>query len=422
MIPRNVQFIDGSAFCNVKFSSIGIESGNHTFVVENDLLIDIVCHKLIRNFSRSSIIHLPNDIEILGSSCFSWCGQLSSISFESNSRLTRIESHAFDGISSTIAIPYTVLFIASDPGVRPHQLLFAEGHRCEEFDGWLEVRESGISVDFRRILRFDTNHLKLISYELYESVIKEMDVICECDGIESCLYRRIEDNAVIVVESIFVGDFIEDRLIEKDIEKLINLCHSCIASPIGFVFAVGSRELKVLGIRSESESLGMVLKMSPVWWTPTAKAKAVVGLVLGLRFAHSLGLIHGHLTTNTIVFDLNHQIQITNFLSYLSGNGLSDFSREGWNPEMDIRGFLSILSEIIVGFPVEDEANIPADVPKFVCEMIKSRLSDEWRRQSSFLDIFETLKQNNFGIVSGVDTAEVCAFVGWVEEFEQCRE
>jgi hypothetical protein len=314
------------------------------------------------------------------------------------------------------------LFIASDPGVRPHQLLFAEGHHCEEFDWWLEVRKSGISVDFRRILRFGRSHLELKSYELYESVIDEMDVICECGGIESCLYRRIEDHAVIVIESIFVRDFIEDGLIEKAIEKLINLCHSCIASPIGFVFGVGSRELKVLRISSESESLGMVLKRSPVWWTPTAKAKAVAGLVLGLRFVHSLGLIHGHLTTNNIVFDLNHQIQITDFLGFLSGNGLSDFSREGWNPEMDIREFVSILSEIIVGFPVEDEANIPADVPKFVCEMIQSGLSGEWIRQFSFLDIFETLKQNNFGIVSGVDTAEVCAFVSWVEEFEQCRE
>jgi hypothetical protein len=82
--------------------------------------------------------------------------------------------------------------------------------------------------------------------------------------------------------------------------------------------------------------------------------------MLGRRFAHILGLIHGHLMTNNIVFDLNHCIQITDFVSCLSGNGPSDFSREGWNPEMDIPGFVSILFEIVVGRPATDEAEIPA--------------------------------------------------------------
>jgi hypothetical protein len=54
MIPRNVQFINGSAFCNMRLSSITIESWNNTFIIENYLLIDISRHKLIRNFSTSS--------------------------------------------------------------------------------------------------------------------------------------------------------------------------------------------------------------------------------------------------------------------------------------------------------------------------------------------------------------------------------
>jgi hypothetical protein len=43
-------------------------------------------------------------------------------------------------------------------------------------------------------------------------------------------------------------------------------------------------------------SLSTVVKTSPEWWTPTAKARAVVSVLLGLRFGHSLGLVHGHLT------------------------------------------------------------------------------------------------------------------------------
>jgi hypothetical protein len=73
------------------------------------------------------------------------------------------------------------------------------------------------------------------------------------------------------------------------------------------------------------------------------------------------------------------------------------------------------LFEIVVGRPAKDEAEILADVSRFFSEMIQSRLSVEWRRQSSFRYIFETLKQHDFEIVSGVDSSEVLSVVGWVE-------
>jgi hypothetical protein len=271
-------------------------------------------------------------------------------------------------------------------------------------------------------LRFGSSCFEIKSYRFDNSEIEAKGIICESGEIERCVYRRFEDDLLIVVKCLFFQNFLEYGLIEKELEKFINLCHPCLAVPIGFVFGSGLREIKVLGISSESESLFKIIVTNPVWWTPTAKAKAVAGLVLGLRFAHSFGFIHGHLTTNNIVFDLSHRIQITDFWSCLSGNGLSDFSNEKWNPEIDIRVFVLILFEIVVGHPANDETDIPADVPMFVCEMIKTGLSGEWRKLSSFLDIFETLKQHNFEIVSGVDSEEVLAFISWVEELEQFRE
>jgi serine/threonine protein kinase len=203
---------------------------------------------------------------------------------------------------------------------------------------------------------------------------------------------------------------------------LINLCHHGIAAPIGFVSASGSLELKIFGLYSESESLAQLIAASPVWWTPTAKAKAVAGLVLGLRFAHSLGLIHGCLTTNSIIFDSNHHIQITDFLMSVSGRAVRGFSGEGWNPKVDVRGFVAVLFEIVGGGPATNEAPISADVPKFVSELIDAGLSRGSRRLSSFRNVFETLKQHHFGIVAGVDSVEVLGFVSWVEFLEQSRE
>jgi hypothetical protein len=94
-----VQFIDGSAFAGVKLDSILIEAGKDIFHIEHEFMIDIVHYKLIRNFSVSSNIEIARTIKILGSSCFASCESLSSISFESNSGLKRIESSAFPASS-----------------------------------------------------------------------------------------------------------------------------------------------------------------------------------------------------------------------------------------------------------------------------------------------------------------------------------
>jgi uncharacterized Fe-S cluster-containing radical SAM superfamily protein len=198
VIPRNVYFIHGSAFAHLNLLLIEIEPGNETFILENDLLIDIVHHVLIRSFSNSSNIAIPSDIEILGQSSFSNCKLLSSISFESDShlrqfgastfsysslksivvprtvevlgvscfsfsqslsslsfdspsQLKRIESRAFDGLRFRIRIPSTVLFVASDAIPDFVNLVLAQGESCPEFDQWRRLRMTGITGNFELI-------------------------------------------------------------------------------------------------------------------------------------------------------------------------------------------------------------------------------------------------------------------------------
>jgi hypothetical protein len=82
--------------------------------MENEILHDVLHHKLIRNFCESAEVEIPNNIEILGSRCFSSCKSLSSITFESNSRLTRIESKAFyESSLQSILIPMNVEMLGS---------------------------------------------------------------------------------------------------------------------------------------------------------------------------------------------------------------------------------------------------------------------------------------------------------------------
>jgi serine/threonine protein kinase len=181
---------------------------------------------------------------------------------------------------------------------------------------------------------------------------------------------------------------------------------------------------------SEGNLLSKVNSKNPVWWTATVKAKAVAGIILSLRFAHSFGLIHGHLMSKNIIFDIDHRIQITGF-SRLGqeiertkpDNGR--FIGEEWSPDRDVRSFGSILFEIIVGHPemLCEATNAQEialhDIPEFVSRLVMSEQSPERRRRESFNDILDIMKQNQFKIMSGVDSVDVLAFVDWVESFEE---
>jgi hypothetical protein len=46
------------------------------------------------------------------------------------------------------------------------------------------------------------------------------------------------------------------------------------------------------------------------WWTSTAKAKAIVGLVQAMAFVHSRNLMHRELKTRVIFFDGEHEAKV----------------------------------------------------------------------------------------------------------------
>jgi hypothetical protein len=384
-------------------------------------------------FSSSSLqsILIPKTIGILESNCFPLCNSRASHRFESNSRLTQIAPKVlYESLLESILIPSTVLFIACDAFNVASQIRFVDGDSCPEFDRWLQLRRSGIAIDFRRIQRvgFDIRCLGDCIVNL--SVFERRSIICDSDEVPNEIYHRIEDELLVFVKSKPLSVNVSESEIEKEIEKMINLGHPCISAPIGFVIPIesGSRqELKIVRLYLEGCSLMEVISVNPMWWTSTVKAKAVVGIVLALQFAHSLGLVHGHLTGHNILFDSDHCIQIVDFNPIVlevgeseseEGTQLVGISKKGWTPERDIEGFASILFELVFGYPPQGEASIPTGIPSFVSRIIKSGLSPISARSSSFNTILEILKQNKFQIEDGVDSAEVSRFINWVESAE----
>jgi hypothetical protein len=104
--------------------------------------------------------------------------------------------------------------------------------------------------------------------------------------------------------------------------------------------------------------------------------------------------------------------------------GIGGFSGEGWTPQVDIRAFVSLIFEIVVGHPATlcDDGKrvgmIDRKVPEVVLDII-DELEEVDAPKYQLDSIFSILEKNNFQIVAGVDSAEIVAFVHSVEQSEE---
>jgi hypothetical protein len=143
------------------------------------------------------------------------------------------------------------------------------------------VKESGVTVDFRPILKPRPDHpcFKDCVFDITE--LEEESVLLEAERSSSRLYRMRGDGSLIHVKSNSLSDSISKGQIESEIANLVSLRHPLIASPIGFAESTAPRELKIARRYGVGSSLAEVLFDAPAWWTPTAKVKAIAGIALG---------------------------------------------------------------------------------------------------------------------------------------------
>jgi hypothetical protein len=102
----------------------------------------------------------------------------------------------------------------------------------------------------------------------------------------------------------------------------------------------------------------------------------------------------------------------------MTGGG---FAEEDWTRTADIRTFAEILSVIIVGAS-DGQSERDSNIPTFVSDLINQGLFANSRTRESLRNIFNTLQQNGFSVVNGVDSDEVFASGNWVESSERERQ
>jgi serine/threonine protein kinase len=228
----------------------------------------------------------------------------------------------------------------------------------------------------------------------------------------------------------------------NEVEQLTRLKHHCITPLFVFVLPAGSKPLKIGRPYYDCGSLEEVLSDNPVWWTRTAKAKAIAGIALGMETAHRFGIVHGSLKPNNILFDENHCVHIVDFgLSCFESSGRQKGEtddRTGLQELLDAMkadafSFTSMLFDILIDRPVsvhslemDDEEKlridkgehrmIPEYVRRFARDLIENRWCEsEWERRP-FEEIVDLMKQNHFDFSEEVDICEVQEFVKTVED------
>jgi hypothetical protein len=180
------------------------------------------------------------------------------------------------------------------------------------------------------------------------------------------LFQECSDGHGIIATSLNLPVRADNCHIDRTIEHWMNLRHPCISGIIDVVLPSQLSVLRIVGIDSDDNSLSRIVSTSRSWRTPTARAKAVVRLVLGLRFAHSFGFPPRTYYGGKLFLNEKGVIQITDFRL----NDCGGISGKSWTPKADVREFTRLLSEIMIGSSGEHGCG-GSGIPLFVLEMIE---------------------------------------------------
>jgi hypothetical protein len=229
----------------------------------------------------------------------------------------------------------------------------------------------------------------------------------------------------------------------NEVEILWNLKHPCVVPLAGFGLVARRSAGQIGTVFAARGSLGSVIRGRNVL-SGTEIGIVVSGIVIGMRFVHSRGVIHRRLNLENILLDDVGHIRITGFewsrftdvdpigaeppVSNLTAPEIY----EGGKPTsaVDVFAFGLILYELIVGAPVfaatqppdevrakvvgGERAKIPESVNETVRKVIKRSWSYDADVRPSFEEILFAFDQIKFRLVANVDVDQVYEFISAV--------
>jgi serine/threonine protein kinase len=257
--------------------------------------------------------------------------------------------------------------------------------------------------------------------------------------------------------SIVVKEFpspCDDEDFAREFDALTALDHPCIVPLFGCALRTEKQFPKLATYLMAGGSLSDVLRERPPWLDRTAKTIILVGMVMGMAFMHSKGLVHRALRPASIVLDEGHRPRICDFGTCTSRASTSTLTLSGraigtplyaapelfvevqYSEKVDVYSFVLMLFEIVVGVPVfqpgitlfqlarklemDERPDIPEKVPPRTRDLIASGWSKDPNRRPSFAEIFEVMKECRYRLIDEhIDSSAIDGYVEWVRKCDR---
>jgi serine/threonine protein kinase len=228
----------------------------------------------------------------------------------------------------------------------------------------------------------------------------------------------------------------------REIDALVLLAYPCVLWILGYCLATWQFPAQI----GMEFAAGGSLREALPRLDDTGKAIVICGVVVGMKFIHSRGVVHRDLKPENIMLDeqghpkiddlgssrfCNLRLTLTSAVGAPLYMAPEMYSKGGYTTAVDTYSFALILYEVLVGervFPATTtlpvlfasvsqghRQELPADMKATVRQIIKRGWSVDPDPRDSFESIFDALRRIEFKIRTGVDTRRVTEYLALVE-------
>jgi serine/threonine protein kinase len=259
---------------------------------------------------------------------------------------------------------------------------------------------------------------------------------------------------LVAVKHIAVSREKEDLV--RELVALATLNHPNVLRIIGWTFRDRSHSAEIQTEYAPNGSLAQLLwklgqgQICPLFWTPTGIGIIICGIVLGMRYIHGRGIIHGDLKPGNILLNEKGHPLIADF-------GSSRFQSDHATPlpdtgtvryaaperfsegavltsKIDVFSFGLILYELVVGSPVFPPSDsqfdvirrlraraLPAVPPRYgplMQDLIGRCCETDPDSRPSFQDILDLFRREEFQILLNAVPSDIRDFCDAILEWE----
>jgi serine/threonine protein kinase len=243
----------------------------------------------------------------------------------------------------------------------------------------------------------------------------------------------------------------------RKLEVLATLHHPNVLHIVGWALPHSSHSAQIHIEYAPNGSLGRLLAKiapsadRPSFWSPTGIGIVICGIVMGMRYVHSCGLIHGDLKPANILLNEKGYPLISGFDSarFISDDGSQApatgtvryaapeqfFEDVRLTPKVDIFSFGLILYEVLVASPVFSSLETPfavirrlrarafPEVPAHCGSLMQDLIGRCWEAnpgaRPSFHDILCLFQRHQFNILPNADADKIQDFCEAILEWER---